>query len=95
MAHDRIDGDTLPLTHEFLAVMLAVRRPGVTETLHILANQKVIRAERGQIVVLDRKGLERIAGEYYYHTGHRWVSGRGSNLWGENSDSSQYSFRTT
>jgi CRP-like cAMP-binding protein len=65
MAHDRIGGDTLPLTHEFLAVMLAVRRPGVTETLHILANQKIIRAERGQIVVLDRKGLERSAGDFY------------------------------
>ena len=30
MAHDRIDGDELPLIHEFLALMLAVRRPGVT-----------------------------------------------------------------
>jgi len=65
MAHDRIDGDTLPLTHEFLAVMLAVRRPGVTETLHIVANQKVIRAARGQILILDRKRLERIAGGLY------------------------------
>ena len=33
MAHDRIDGDELPLTHEFLALMLGVRRPGVTESV--------------------------------------------------------------
>jgi CRP-like cAMP-binding protein len=36
MAHDRIGDDTLPLTHEFLSLMLAVRRPGVTEALHAL-----------------------------------------------------------
>lgn len=65
MAHDRLPGDMLPLTHDFLAVMLAVRRPGVTEAVHILASQDLIRAARGQIIVLDRKGLERLAGDYY------------------------------
>ena len=34
MAHDRIGDDTLPLTHEFLSLMLAVRRPGVTDALN-------------------------------------------------------------
>ena len=33
MASDRLDGDEVPLTHEFLSVMLGVRRPGVTTTL--------------------------------------------------------------
>ena len=65
MAHDRIGGNPLPLTHEFLALMLGVRRAGVTEALHTLKRQKLIDAERGQIVVLNRKGIERSAGESY------------------------------
>jgi CRP-like cAMP-binding protein len=57
MAHDRIGEDTLPLTHEFLALMLGVRRPGVTEALHTLRDQGLISYGRGQIVVKDRKRL--------------------------------------
>jgi CRP-like cAMP-binding protein len=65
MAHDRIGGDTLTLTHEFLSLMLAVRRPGVTEALHTLRSLGLISYGRGQITVEDRKGLERKAGEAY------------------------------
>ena len=65
MAHDRVRANTLPLTHEFLALMLGVRRAGVTEALHMLSRQKLIRSGRGEIVVVDRKGLERAAGESY------------------------------
>jgi CRP-like cAMP-binding protein len=65
MAHDRIGNDTLPLTHEFLSLMLGVRRPGVTEALHALREQGLISYRRGQIAVKDRKGLERSAGEAY------------------------------
>jgi CRP-like cAMP-binding protein len=65
MAHDRIPGDVLPLTHDFLSLMLGVRRAGVTETLHVLTRQKLIAANRGQITILDRKGLERTAGDLY------------------------------
>lgn len=65
MAHDRIGEDTLPLTHEFLALMLAVRRPGVTEALHALRKQGLISYGRGIITVGDRKGLERKAGAAY------------------------------
>jgi len=65
MAHDRVRGNTLPLTHEFLGLMLGVRRAGVTEALHILQSQKLIEAGRGQIVVLNRKGIERSAGGSY------------------------------
>ena len=36
MTHDRLDGDTLPMTHEFLSLMLSVHRPGVTLALHLL-----------------------------------------------------------
>jgi CRP-like cAMP-binding protein len=65
MAHDRVPGDTLPLTHEFLSLMLGVRRAGVTETLHSLSIQRLIKTGRKQIVVLNRKGIERAAGDLY------------------------------
>jgi CRP-like cAMP-binding protein len=65
MAHDRVKDSTLPLTHEFLSLMLAVRRAGVTEAVHSLASQKLIEPRRGAIVVLNRKGLERVAGAFY------------------------------
>jgi Crp-like helix-turn-helix domain len=55
MAHDRLDGDSLPLTHEFLSLMLGVRRAGVPEPLHALVTEKLIRAARSEIVVLNRK----------------------------------------
>ncbi len=65
MCHDRIDGDVLPLTHRFLSMMLGVRRPGVTDTLHILEGRRLIRAKRGEITILDRTRLERLAGASY------------------------------
>jgi CRP-like cAMP-binding protein len=65
MAHDRIGDDTLSLTHEFLSLMLGVRRPGVTEALHALRERGLIAYARGQITVKDRKGIERTAGEAY------------------------------
>jgi CRP-like cAMP-binding protein len=65
MAHDRVRGNTLPLTHEFLALMLGVRRAGVTEALHSLVNQKLIYTGMGKITLRDRKGLERAAGNLY------------------------------
>jgi len=65
MAHDRVRANKLPLTHEFLSLMLGVRRAGVTEALHSLSSQKLIDAGRGQIVVLNRKGIERSAGGAY------------------------------
>lgn len=65
MAHDRIGDDTLPLTHEFLSLMLCVRRPGVTEALNALRKRGLISYKRGDITVRDRKGLERVAGESY------------------------------
>jgi CRP-like cAMP-binding protein len=65
MAQDRGRDNVLPLTHEFLALMLGVRRAGVTETLQILKRQKLIETARNLIVVKDRKGLQRIAGAAY------------------------------
>jgi CRP-like cAMP-binding protein len=65
MAHDRLDGDELQLTHEFLALMLGVRRPGVTVALHYLEGKRLIKSTRGLVTVLDREGLEEIAGGSY------------------------------
>jgi CRP-like cAMP-binding protein len=65
MAHDRTRDNTVPLTHEFLALMLAVRRAGVTEALQSLKRQRLIDTRRNQIVLRDRKGLERVAGKSY------------------------------
>jgi CRP-like cAMP-binding protein len=65
MAHDRVGEDRLPLTHEFLSLMLGVRRPGVTEAVHTVRDQGLISYARGQITMKDRKGMERKAGDTY------------------------------
>jgi CRP-like cAMP-binding protein len=65
MAHDRVPGDTVPLTHEFLALMLAVRRAGVTTALHAFKAKNLIQTRRGEITILDREEIEKIAGHYY------------------------------
>jgi len=65
MAHDRTGDANLPLTHEFLALMLGVRRAGVTEALQSLKRKKLIDTGRNQIVLLNRKGIERAAGDSY------------------------------
>ena len=57
MAQDRLDGDEVPLTHEFLSLMLGVRRVGVTGALNQLARKGVIRLSRGRIWIVDREGL--------------------------------------
>ncbi len=58
MAHDRMDGDELPLTQDLLATTLAVRRPGVTIAVGALQAHGVLRHSRGRIVICDRAGLE-------------------------------------
>ena len=65
MAQDRIQDDTLPLTHEFLSLMLAVRRPGVTDALKELRQRGLISYRRGEITINDRKGIARVAGDAY------------------------------
>ena len=58
MAHDRVDGDELALTQEFLSKMLAVRRPGVTVAMHLLQATGVVSLRRGRVLICDRSGLE-------------------------------------
>lgn len=65
MCHDRTDGDEISLTHEFLSIMLAVRRPSVTTALHVLEGRKLIYSSRGVIMVRDRAALEQFARDAY------------------------------
>ena len=58
MAHDRVDGNELALTQEFLAIMLAVRRPGVTIAIGELQATGLVQHSRGRILICDRPGLE-------------------------------------
>src|SRR5829696_1355407 len=58
MCHDRVDGDDLSTTHEFLSLMLGVRRAGVTIALQALEDREIIATKRGQITVLNRARLE-------------------------------------
>jgi DNA-binding FadR family transcriptional regulator len=65
MAHDRAETDTVFLTHEFLSVMLGVRRPGVTNALNVFEKRGVIEARRGAIHILKRPALEEAANGCY------------------------------
>ena len=65
MYDDRLDGNELPLTHEFLGIMLGVRRSSVTLTIQMLESAQVIAARRGRLILLDRAKLEVVAGDSY------------------------------
>ncbi|NLR97190.1 Crp/Fnr family transcriptional regulator [Rhizobium sp. P38BS-XIX] len=65
MCHDRVPGHEITLTHEFLSTMLAVRRPSVTTSLHVLEGNGYIRAERGRITIRNRSALEEFAHDAY------------------------------
>jgi CRP-like cAMP-binding protein len=65
MCHDRTRSDQFSLTHEFLAVMLSVRRSSVTNALHMLEGNHLIYSERSLIIIRDRKALEDFAGDAY------------------------------
>ena len=65
MSHDRAQSEVVPLTHEFLALMLGVRRASVTDVLQPLQERGWIQLNRGEIVVIDRTGLEACSCECY------------------------------
>ena len=65
MTHDRLEQDDMPITHEFMSIMLGTRRPGVTLAVQMLEGVGAIGATRGRIAVRDREKLERIAGQSY------------------------------
>ena len=65
MSLDRMDGNVLHLTQEFLAMMLGVERPAVSVTAGKLQEAGLIEYRRGQITVLNRDGMERLSCECY------------------------------
>jgi CRP-like cAMP-binding protein len=65
MTHDRVRSDEFTLTHEFLAMMLGVRRASVTVAAGQLQRANLIRYVYGHVVIEDRKGLEEAACECY------------------------------
>jgi CRP-like cAMP-binding protein len=65
MASDRLGAEVLPLTHEFIAAMLGVRRSGVSEAAGELQRSGLIRCRRGEIMIVDPAGLRKTACECY------------------------------
>jgi CRP-like cAMP-binding protein len=65
MAQDRVAADELDLTHEFLSLMLGVRRAGVTVALQHFVERGLITARRATIVIEDRDGLQEAAHGLY------------------------------
>ena len=65
MCQDRLDAMEFPITHDFLSMMLGVRRSSVTEAIHLLEGDGLIKATRGNIKIIDRDRLVRTAGASY------------------------------
>jgi CRP-like cAMP-binding protein len=65
MTRDRVDSDDFPLTQEFIAQMLGVRRPTVSLAGATLQRAGLIKYSRGRIMILDRPGLEEASCECY------------------------------
>ena len=74
MAHDRVPGDEIRLTQEFLSEMIGVRRPGVTVIALAFQEAGLIRYTRGRITVLDRARLEAKSCECYLIVENEWES---------------------
>lgn len=65
MCHDRVEGDEIQLTHEFMGMMISAERSSVTVSLHVLEGAGMIRARRSRVEILDRELLEELAGGSY------------------------------
>ena len=65
MSSDRVQSDVMAMTHEFLSVMLGVRRAGVSEIAEELQRSGIIQYHRGQLRIVDREALEATACECY------------------------------
>jgi len=63
LMQDRVESDTLQLTHEFISAMLGARRAGVTLAAGRLQAAGIIRYSRGKVTILDQKSLEEVSCE--------------------------------
>ena len=63
LMQERVESDTLHLTHEFIATMLGARRAGVTLAAGTLQKAMIIKYNRGRVIILDRDKLEQVACE--------------------------------
>jgi CRP-like cAMP-binding protein len=79
MAHDRAEGDRFPMTHEFLSMMLGVRRAGITVAAGVLQKAGLIHYTAGRMEITDRPGLEAASCECYDAVRHEFerLLGRG------------------
>ena len=65
MTHDRVQTESFQLTQEFLGLMLGVRRTGVSKVASSLQRAGLIEYSRGEITVVDRSRLEKLACDCY------------------------------
>ena len=65
MWDDRIRPESITVTHDFLALLLGVRRPGLTDTMNDLEGRGLIRSGRGKVLLLNREGLKLAANGFY------------------------------
>jgi CRP-like cAMP-binding protein len=72
-AHDRAGADEFTITHEFLSLMLGVRRPGVTIAAGMLQKAGLIHYVRGRMEITDRLGLEAASCECYHTVRHEFA----------------------
>ncbi len=79
IAHDRAGADEFTMTHEFMAMMLGVRGPGVSLAAGVLHKAGLIRYVRGRMAVTDRPGLEAASCECYHVARREFARLLGSN----------------
>jgi CRP-like cAMP-binding protein len=65
MCHDRVDGDEIVMTHEFVSLMLGVQRSSATLAVQALEGYRLIKATRGRLTILNRAAMEEIADAGY------------------------------
>ncbi|MCA1653745.1 MAG: Crp/Fnr family transcriptional regulator [Sphingomicrobium sp.] len=80
MRHDRMPVDEIHVHHDEISASLGVRRASITDCLHLLEGERLIRSRRGKIVIVDRAGLiARAGGSYGVAEEHQRAAIRSAN----------------